>query len=212
MNQEAAALWENARGQMPAEIVTKIESGVQKMINGETPYSPLQVGDKAPEFSLNNFDGTARSLSGYLSEGPVILFFFRGEWCPFCNIQLKHYQDNIDKFGAFGARLVAVSPEKPDHTTIMTEQHRLTFDVLYDSDDAVGEAFGVTVRVPDEHEDVLTQLGVPLSERNGTANWTLPIPGVFVVGENGVIAKTFVNPNYRIRAEPEEIIEALKNL
>ncbi|KAJ56673.1 hypothetical protein ACMU_06955 [Actibacterium mucosum KCTC 23349] len=212
MNSEAAQLWENAAQQMPGEIVEKINTGMQRMIDGETPYSPLAVGQTAPAFTLNNFDGTPRALSEYLAKGPLVLFFFRGDWCPFCNIQLKHYQDNLVEFAKYGAQLVAVSPEKPDHSTVMAEKHRLTFDVLYDVADEVGEAFGVTLRVPSEHEEVLTQLGVPLTERNGTANWTLPVPGVFVIGQDGKIASTFVNPNYRIRAEPEEIIAALATL
>ena len=212
MNSEAAQLWENAAQQMPAEIVEKINVGMQRMINGETPYTPLEAGAKAPDFTLNNFDGTPRKLADYLSKGPLILFFFRGDWCPFCNIQLKHYQDNLAEFARFGASLVAVSPEKPDHSTVMAEKHRLTFDVLYDEVDAAGEAYGVTLRVPAEHEEVLTELGVPLTERNGTDNWTLPVPGVFVIGQDGTIAKTFVNPNYRVRAEPEEIIAALQAL
>lgn len=212
MNTESAQLWENAQSQMPDAIVDKITTGMQRMIDGETPYAPVLAGSQAPDFALNNFDGTPRKLSDYLAKGPLILFFFRGDWCPFCNIQLKHYQDNIENFAAHGAQLVAVSPEKPDHSTVMAEKHRLTFDVLYDEVDAAGEAYGVTVRVPNEHEEALNELGVPLTERNGTSNWTLPVPGVFIIGRDGKIAKTFVNPNYRIRAEPEEILEALAAL
>ena len=210
MNREAAALWAEAAKGMAPEVVAKIDAGIALMVEGKVPYAPLEPGAPAPDFTLSNQHGKARRLSDALAQGPVILFFYRGAWCPFCNIQLKHYQEAKAAFAKYGAQLIAVTPETPDHGLAIAEKHRLDFDILHDTDDAVGESYGVTVRVPKVHEEVLQGFGVPLPDRNGTDHWTLPVPGVFIIGQDGVVRNTFVEANYRARAEPPQILAALE--
>ena len=197
---------------MPSETVAKIDAGIALMVEGKVPYTPLEPGTSAPDFTLSNQHGEVCRLADALAEGPVILFFYRGAWCPFCNIQLKHYQEAKAQFARFGAQLIAVTPETPDHGLAIAEKHRLDFDILHDADDTVGESYGVTVRVPEMHEEVLQSFGVPLPDRNGTDKWTLPVPGVFIIGQDGVVRRTFVDANYRARAEPPQILAALEEM
>ena len=212
LNNELAEFWAEASKTMPREIVDKIDAGIAAMASGDTPFTPLAVGAAAPDFTLVNQHGSPKSLRAALSHGPVILFFYRGEWCPFCNLQLKRYQEAQSQFAEHGASLIAVTPEKPDHTLVLSEKHRIDFDILHDAEDAVAESFGVCLRIPKQHEEVLKRFGLSLEERNGTANWTLPVPGVFVIDQNAVISAAFVDANYRRRAEPEQILAALESL
>ena len=209
---EGAAFWENAKKSMSPDVVAKIDAGINAIVSGATPYSPIALGETVADFTLDNQNGQARSLSGALEKGPVILFFYRGEWCPFCNLQLKHYQESLARFNDAGASLIAISPEKPDHSIVAAEKHNLGFDILYDIDDAVGEAFGVSVRIPDEHIDALKDFGLELPEWNGTQSWTLPVPGVFIIDRDFKVKWRFVEANYRIRAEVDEILAALATI
>ena len=206
---EGAAFWENAKKSMSPDVVAKIDAGIDAMVSGATPYTPIALGETVADFTLDNQNGQARSLSGALEKGPVILFFYRGEWCPFCNLQLKHYQESLARFNNAGASLIAISPEKPDHSIVAAEKHNLGFDILYDIDDAVGETFGVSVHIPDEHIDALKGFGLELPEWNGTQSWTLPVPGVFIIDRDFKVKWRFVEANYRIRAEVDEILAAL---
>ena len=206
---EGAAFWENAKKSMSPDLVAKIDAGIDAMVSGATPYTPIALGETVADFTLDNQNGQARSLSGALEKGPVILFFYRGEWCPFCNLQLKHYQESLARFNDAGASLIAISPEKPDHSIVAAEKHNLGFDILYDIDDAVGETFGVSVHIPDEHIDALKGFGLELPEWNGTQSWTLPVPGVFIIDRDFKVKWRFVEANYRIRAEVDEILAAL---
>ena len=209
---EGAAFWENAKKSMSPDLVAKIDAGIDAMVSGATPYTPIALGETVADFTLDNQNGQARSLSGALEKGPVILFFYRGEWCPFCNLQLKHYQESLARFNDAGASLIAISPEKPDHSIVAAEKHNLGFDILYDIDDAVGETFGVSVHIPDEHIDALKGFGLELPEWNGTQSWTLPVPGVFIIDRDFKVKWRFVEANYRIRAEVDEILAALATI
>ena len=212
INSDGAAFWENAKKSMPADIVAKIDAGIEAMVNGETPYKPVEVGDRISDFSLKNQHGEERSLSSILNNGPAIVFFYRGEWCPFCNLQLKHYQESLDAFKAAGATLVAISPEKPDYALVASEKNNLDFDILFDAEDGVGEAFGVSVCVPDEHIEVLSGFDVSLPDRNGTDGWSLPVPGVFIIGQDFLVKWRFIDANYRVRAEVDQILNALRSV
>lgn len=173
----------------------------------------LKIGEKAPGFELPNAEGKLISLKSLLDNGPLVVTFYRGDWCPYCNLQLRALQARLSEINALGATLVAISPQVPDGSLTKSEISEMDFIVLSDQDAKVATAYGVAFEVPEflaEHMRVDRKLDLEkINNGNGSV---LPIPATFILGRNGVVTWNYVNVDYRIRSEPEEIIEALKKL
>jgi peroxiredoxin len=173
----------------------------------------LKVGEKAPNFTLPNPEGKLSSLDTLLEKGPIVITFYRGDWCPYCNLQLRALQARLPEIDALGATLVAISPQVPDGSLTKSEISEMDFIVLSDQDAKVAAQFGVAWKVPEflsEHMRVGRKLD--LDEINNGNGAILPIPATFILGQDGVVKWNYVNVDYRTRSEPEEIIEALKKL
>jgi peroxiredoxin len=170
------------------------------------------VGDIAPGFSLPNATGDTVTLNDLLRDGPVVLSFYRGSWCPYCNLELRTLQANIGEFEARGARLVAISPQVPDESLSVTEKHDLTFDVLSDVGTTVAQDYGLSFDIPAELAAIYERRGHDLIRTNGGHDRTLVIPASYVVGQDGVVSWAFVNSDHTKRAEPSDMIAALDAL
>lgn len=173
----------------------------------------IKIGQKAPNFELPNPEGKSISLDFLLDKGPLIIAFYRGNWCPYCNLELRALQECLSDIHALGATLVAISPQVPDGSMTKDEISEMEFIVLSDQDAKVASQYGVAWEVPEfllEHMRVDRNLDLE-KINNGNAS-ILPIPATFVLGTDGVVKWNYVNVDYRTRAEPKEIIEVLKNL
>jgi len=170
------------------------------------------VGSLAPSFTLPDAQGRPVSLSAALREGPVVVTFYRGGWCPYCNIQLRAYQDALPQIRTRDARLFAISPQLPDASLTTAEKNNLEFDVLSDAGNAVARAFGLVYALPQELRDALSANGKALPGINGDDSWELPLTGTFVIGRDGHIALAWVDTDYRRRLAPEQILAALDGL
>lgn len=173
----------------------------------------LKLGDKAPSFTLPNQQGTLVSLDNLLAKGPVIVTFYRGSWCPYCNLQLKALQSRLEQIHGLGAQLVAISPEVPDDSLTENEISEMNFEVLSDQNADVAGQFGVAWKVPDfvlDHMKVDRHLDIE-KINNGNAN-IMPIPATFVLDKAGTAVWRFVDVDYRVRSEPQDIIDELKKL
>lgn len=197
---------------IPDFIGDRIINGVAEIdASGAAPG--LAVGDQAPDFTLFNAVGKPVTLSELLIDGPVVLSFYRGEWCPFCNIQLRHLQQALPRFREFGATLVAISPQSPDHSLSLTEKYELEFPVLADLDQAVIRAYRLQFTLSGDLEDL--QVNVFQNDpgtQNANGSRSLPVPGTFVIDRLGVIRAAFVNADWRVRVEPLEIEAVLENM
>lgn len=169
----------------------------------------LAAGDRAPDFSLPEARGKRFVLSDALREGPVVLAFYRGGWCPYCNIQLRAYQQALAQIRALGGRLAAISPQTPDASLTTAETDALEFDVLSDVGSTVGRSFGLTYTLAPELQDVMASNGKPLSAFNGDESWELPVPATYVIAQDGRIVLAYVETDHRKRLAPEKIIAAL---
>jgi peroxiredoxin len=173
----------------------------------------LKVGEKAPNFTLPNPEGKLLSLDTLLEKGPIVITFYRGDWCPYCNLQLRALQARLPEIDALGATLVAISPQVPDGSLTKSEISEMDFIVLSDQDAKVATQYGVAWEVPEflsEHMRVGRKLDLEtINNGNGSI---LPIPATFILGQDGIVKWNYVNVDYRTRSEPEEIIEALKKL
>jgi len=173
----------------------------------------IKVGMKAPNFELPNPNSKLIALHTLLEKGFVVISFYRGDWCPYCNLQLRALQARLDDIQALGATLVAISPQVPDGSMTKSEISQMEFTVLSDQDAKVAAQYGVAWEVPEflmEHMRVDRNLDLE-KINNGNSN-ILPIPATFILGKDGLVKWSYVNVDYRTRSEPDEIIEALKKL
>jgi peroxiredoxin len=173
----------------------------------------IAIGQRAPDFELPDALGEAVALSCLCAKGPVVVSFYRGSWCPYCNLELRALQTRLGDIRALGADLVAISPQKPDESLTQTERDALEFTVLSDQDARVAAQYGVAWEVPElilEH--MRKDRNLDLAEINNGSGRVLPIPATFVLGRDGVVAWRYVDVDYRTRAEPEDVVAALRNL
>lgn len=172
----------------------------------------LRTGEQAPEFTLPDQRGKGVSLATLLGSGPAVVTFYRGGWCPYCNIQLRAYQAVLPAMTALGARLVAISPQLPDGSLSTAEANELTFDVLSDVGNRVARSFGLVWSLSEELREALRSNNKALPGINGDDSWELPVPATYVVARDGRVALAAVDVDYRNRLEPDAILATLRSL
>jgi len=172
----------------------------------------LREGDTAPTFALPNAVGDTIRLTDTLAEGPVVLSFYRGGWCPYCNLELSALQAHLPEIEALGAQLIAVSPQTPDASLSTAEKHELGFEVLSDAGNEVARRFGLIFQLPKSLREVYDGFGIDLPATNGNASYELPMPATYVLETDGTIRYAFVNPDYTKRADPDAILDAVRAL
>jgi peroxiredoxin len=197
---------------IPEAIGTRIDTGVSEI--DESGVAPgLAVGDTAPNFTLPDALGQPITLADLLLQGPVVATFYRGEWCPYCNVQLRGLEAALPRLRELGATLVAISPQAADHSLSLTEKHELTFPVLSDLDQEVIRAYRVQFTLSGDLEDLQVNVfqNDPASQ-NADHSRSLPVPATFVIDRDGIVRAAFVSADWRYRPEPADIIAALEAL
>lgn len=170
----------------------------------------LQVGAMAPDLTLPDALNRPVRLSALWQQGPLVLIFYRGGWCPYCNLELRAWQAHVDGLRHLGAQLVAVSPQTPDNSLSTAEKNALAFPVLSDSALQAATAFGVAFEMPPELIALYSQSGNDLTVVNGNGRWVLPLPATYVIDREGRIAHAHVEADYRLRAEPADVLAEVK--
>lgn len=176
------------------------------------PNPGLKVGEIAPDFSLPNVYGTQIQLSSLLKKGPVIINFYRGAWCPFCNLELRSLKQNLPNFKKYGATLISITPQKPDKSLEQVKKDKFPFDILSDLDSSVIKKYKLFFTLPPKLVALYKKLGLDLEVFNGKGRNELPIPGTYVIDKKGIIRAVYANTDYTKRMEPQAIIDALKKL
>ena len=172
----------------------------------------LAAGQEAPDFALPNVHGRQVSLSEALRTGPAIVTFYRGGWCPYCNIQLKAYQRALPAITDLGGQLIAISPQLPDASLSTAEKNGLEFEVLSDVGNLVARSFGLVYALPEELRAALRSNNKALPAINGDDSWELPLPATFVIAPDRRIALAYVDVDYRHRLAPEDLTASLRSL
>lgn len=180
-------------------------------IYGQDASKALKVGDKAPQFTLKNALGKKVKLSTLLKNGNVVLTWYRGGWCPYCNRALQGWQEVLAEIKAQSATFVALTPELPDYSLSTKEKHQLTFEILTDLNNEVASRYGLVFTL-DENTAVRYEKGFGLSAYNGNHLNQLPMPATYIINQKGVIVYAFVNADYTQRANTEEVIKKLKEI
>lgn len=201
---EGAAKFSKDKNQTYAE-------GIKSVADSGILDQALNIGDKAPNFTLKNALNQSVSLYNTLEKGPVVLTWYRGGWCPYCNITLHYLQEKLPELKKAGATLIALTPELPDNSLSTSEKNNLEFDVLSDIGNTVGKEYGVVFTLTDAVAAIY-EAGFGLSEKNGDTNNQLPLAATYVIDEKGIIQYAFLDADYRKRAESTEILSALAKL
>lgn len=198
------------RAARPAEVAAIMERATAELIASGAAAHALKAGDHAPAFTLEAPDGTPTSSADLLAQGPLVVSFYRGVWCPYCNMELQALEAAREGFEAAGARLVAISPQNRVNSRKSLRENALGFPILSDPGNTVAAAFGLRFALPDYLVNLYKSLGNMLPMFNGDDSWTLPMPGRFVIGSDGVIAYAEVNPDYIRRPEAADMLPAIQ--
>lgn len=169
-------------------------------------------GDTAPDFSLPDTGGTSLRLYALLDQGPVVLVFYRGGWCPFCTLTLRAMQSVAPRLRAQGVRLIAVSPELPVRARATAERNGIDFPLLHDANNVVADEWRLARELHRELRPFFTRLGHPIPEVNGTSDWRLPVPAGFVIAPDRRIVLARVDPRVHVRMDPEDAVAAVAAL
>ncbi len=196
---------------MPKEVVDLFEKNIKEQKASGIESQSLKVGDKVPDV-LVDLGGKKVQLSRIYAEGPVVLKFYRGGWCPYCLMELKHYQKMNAEFKKAGAQILAIAPDNAEQIRETKTKNSLSYDVVSDHHQAIAKQFKLVYKVHPKIAEVLKKSGIDLSVYHGDNENELSIPGTFLVGKDGIVAFAYVDADYRQRAEPSIVLQAVKAL
>ena len=196
---------------LPKDALNVFDQDAENLQSNHNSILKLKVGDKAPDFALSNAVDKTTKLSELLKKGRVVLIFYRGSWCPYCNLQLAHYQKSLSEIHDLGAELVAISPQTLDESLSLKEKNELDFEVLSDNGNIVARKYTTVFKNADAPVNTMTELGFNFDAHYSDDSRELPIPAVFVIENDATVsfAKS-LGGDYRNRVEVSEIINALK--
>lgn len=195
--------------QLPQEILEAFGKSIEDLKTKNIEKNSIQIGERIAAFLLPNALGKMINSDEVLKNNKMILAFYRGSWCPYCNLELKFLQENLSRIKEKNAVLIAISPQSPDHSLTMIEKKKLEFEVLTDSNNDFAEKLGITFQLQDFVLPYYQSLGINLADFNANNDNTLPVPAVFVIDENRTVSYKFLDVNYMSRVDVEDLINAL---
>jgi peroxiredoxin len=194
------------------ERVATMEQATQDLRDSGIENSALQVGQAAPDLTLPNAVSKPIALAALWAQGPLVVVFYRGGWCPYCNLELRAWQALLPQLNSLGAQIVAISPQLPDNSLSTAQKNALAFEVLSDSALHAANGFGLAFEMPESLIQVYKTVGHDLPNLNGNGRWVLPVPATYLIDRQGIIQYAHIDADYRNRAEPADIIEQIKKL
>lgn len=197
---------------VPEDVQALMKSATDDLENSGITQKTPNIGDKLVSFALPNHLGNEIKLDDLLAKGPVVLTFYRGGWCPYCNLELKAYQDILDDIHAQGATLVAITPETPDNSLSTIEKNGLNFEVLTDEGAAYAKTLGLVFSLPNSLRPIYEKFGIDVQKHNGEGRFELPLAATYIIKSDGIISYRFVDADYTKRAEPADVLAALRNI
>ena len=202
-----------AAERLPAEVLEVFDRSIEDLLDQGIPTGSIKAGDVLELFTLDDATGTPVSLDRIVENGPAVIVFYRGGWCPYCNLALRTYQrELLPQLGAFGARLVAISPQSPDESLSTVKEAALGFTVLSDPSSRLADRIGIAFEQADDVLAAQRKLGLDLAEVNAEGAVRLPRPTVLIVDRDRTVRFVDVQPDYTARTEVADIIAALTDL
>ena len=213
LQQSLDKLKERIEGSMPANYVEIMHGATRKLEASGIGDRILKAGDKAPSFELMNQNGDLVSSETVLGKGPLVITFYRGVWCPYCNTDLAYLKRYEDQMKELGATMLNISPQIEFHNKQIIQQQRLGFDLLSDLGNQVAAKFGLRWEMVDPLRSLYNDIfGINIQSYNGDDSWTLPVPARFIIGTDGVIKYAEYSVDYTKRPNPDVLVEELEKL
>ncbi|KGT81005.1 alkyl hydroperoxide reductase [Bradyrhizobium japonicum] len=194
------------------EALDTMHRATAELIASGQAQRAKKAGDAAPEFILRDPDGKPVSSRDLLAKGPLVVSFYRGVWCPYCNLELQALQEALPEIAARGASLVAISPQTAPNSRKSERENKLAFPILSDVASGVADAFGIRFALPADLVALYKSFKNDLPTFNDNPAWVLPMPARYVIGRDGIIAYAEVNPDYTQRPDPSELLPVLDRL
>ncbi len=213
LKEELATRAAATKQKLAPEKLAVMENATASLVDDHLISKTLKTGDHVKDFSLFNANNQKVSLSSVLKENKVVLSFYRGGWCPYCNMELKALQKVLPEIEANGAQLLAISPELPDHSLTTKEKNELSFEVLSDENNQVAKDFNLVFQMPlDLQKLYRDDFNIQVDVHNGNNLYELPMAATYIIDQSGKIIYHYINEKYVERAEPSELVTVLKNL
>lgn len=197
---------------VPYTVIETMHRATDELKRSGLADHALKVGEQAPQFVLSDPQGKEVSSAALLRKGPLVVSFYRGFWCPYCNLELQALQSALPEIEELGASLVAISPQTTANSRRSVRQNHLTFPILSDAKGRIGEAFGLKFKLPDYLVELYRDLKNNLPLVNEDPEWTLPMPARYVIDRDLTIVYADVNPDYTQRPDPEELLPVLRRV
>lgn len=194
------------------EKLAIMQSATEALRESTITEQAPKAGEKLADFLLPNQVGVYRSLKELLRTGPAVITFYRGGWCPYCNLELRAYQDVLQQINDAGATLIAITPELPDASMSTQEKNELQFEVLSDANSEYARQLGLVFTLPEELRPVYESFGIYVEQHNGDGQYDLPLAATFIIDTSGKILSAFVDADYRFRKEPTDVVKELLTL
>ncbi len=200
---ELKAVTDGVRQQAPAEVVMAMDTATAILAASGLDDKALKRGGRMPDFELPDATGKVVRSADLRSKGPLLISFYRGHWCPYCNLELKALQERLADIAATGTTLVAISPQTPDQSLTTQQKHALRFPVLSDGDNKVARQFGLVYTLDESLRPIYQAFGIDLKAHNGDSSFELPVPATYLVAKDGTVLESYLDVDYRKRLAPE---------
>lgn len=210
--EKLANLKERIETNIPARQLEIMHNATKQLQESGIEDNVLEVGDKLPEFELPNQKGEHFKSTDLYKDGALVITFYRGLWCPYCNADLGNLKKYVPEIEKAGGKMIAISPEKQEYSNKIIQKHKLNFDILTDARNEVASQFGLRFKLPQDLIDTYKVFSIDLEMYNGNSDWTLPMPARFLVGTDGVIHYAECSADYTKRPDPDALMEELLKL
>ena len=197
---------------IPKDTFNTLMSELKTLMDSGIVEHSIANGSTFPAFTLPNANNNPRSLESFLSKGPLVLSFYRGAWCPYCNLEINALQEKLPEITATGAQLVAISPQVPDKSVDQVSASKLTFEVLSDAGNKLAKECGLVFTLPEILRPIYEAWQIDIPGHNNDDSFELPVPATYIIDTDGIIRYSFADMDYTKRLEPNVIIEQLQML
>ena len=211
LTEQLLTLKNNSANNIPKHKWEIMTQSTQQLIDAHLSEKACKVGDVLPDFKLSDVHGNPITLSELLTKGRLVVSFYRGGWCPYCNLELLALQKHLNVFKKYGVNLVAITPETPDNSLTTSEKNKLDFSVLSDIDNTYAKQLGLVFKLPDNLKQVYHSFGIDVHKHNNNSNYELPMPATYVINQEGVISYAFIPEDYTQRADVSEVLKHIQN-
>ena len=197
------------RARIPTQTLEVMDAATQDLINKNLSKKSIKKGDTLTTAELINTKNEKINIDEMLKKGPLVISFYRGGWCPYCNFELRALQGALPQIKESGANLIAITPETPDNSLTTSEKNEIAFNVLTDTNNNYARELGLVFKMPKALQEVYKSFGIDLEAHNGNADFELPMPATLVVNSNKEVSYSFVSEDYTKRADIPAILDAL---